>query len=234
LHGPVAIEPFDRRVAAENLRADVGATTPTGHQRFAIAHSHGGNVVTEAMRDAPRLFNAVVTLNTPFFSLLPRDLGIVILHLVLLLLSVTVLPAHFLHQSLLKEMAISLGLATFLLASGFWFLLRPLLMSGDSLDFISHRLDSLRSADEPDPPMLCISATDDEAFTWLDAIDALLNLPYLLLHRLALPATLVLLAFAHWWWQWDFATGTLEYAVSLKTTALRPSVYSPAGVFSRF
>ena len=201
---------FDRRVAAENLRATVRSTTPNG-ERFAIAHSHGGNIVTEAMRDDPHLFKAVVTLNTPFFSLLPRSLVTVVLHFLLFLGSATVLPSHFLHQSTFAELAIKLGLDAVVVATGYWFLWRPLMRS-NPLDLLSNRLAGLRSTSEPDPPILCISATDDEAFTWLDAVDAFLNLPYLLLHRLALPVTLGLLTFAHWWWQWDFSTGALEYS----------------------
>jgi hypothetical protein len=59
--------------------------------------------------------------------------------------------------------------------------------------------------------VFCISTADDEAFSWLEFIDVLINLPFLLMHKIAMPAVFFVIMVAHYFLRWDFYTPVLEW-----------------------
>lgn len=231
----------DRREAAERLLASVAQAAADADATFIIAHSHGGNVAVHAAAQAADrrarslaegqapLADGVVTLNTPFLAFAPRDRGMLLIHAVALLLATQVLVPRFLSLSPAEGLLIASGIllaasvACFLwfALSGalvaFWTLLeQPPVVSGGSLSGTD---------------VLSLCTPDDEALGWLEAVDAILNLPYLLLHKVALPVSFLALSLTHYVFRWDFLH--LEWlAAALESgqppAGFRESLLSPA------
>jgi pimeloyl-ACP methyl ester carboxylesterase len=195
----------DREIAAEKLIDSVEKTSGGRAVRIVVAHSHGGNIGALAARDRPDLFDAVITLNTPFIAPVPRDWSVLVVHLLVLMLGVGVLVNWTLHLNYLVEAAIAIGVTAAVL--GPFFLFRDRLIS--AAQRVLH--DTILSDTYGEQtPVLCISTADDEAFGWLEVIDALINIPFLLLHRIAFPVVFVLMVAFHYFFRWEFATNTLE------------------------
>ena len=208
---------LDRRLAAEALRDAVLASPlrPGGH--LAVAHSHGGNIVIEALQLDPGLFSAVVTLNTPFFALLPRQALTALAQLFLLLLgirfsSIPYYLALYLGLSARGASALLFIVQVAVIPLFMWYVLRH---DEAVADAVSSILDKRVGGFSKDAsalavPALCIVSADDEAFGWLEMADVLINLPYLLLSYLGFVLSLASIGVGHWIFQWNFARPLVE------------------------
>jgi len=195
-----------RLEASIQLLASLEASKGDSNINFIVTHSHGGNIAADAIaadavlaetnpKEEPYQFDGVVTLNTPFLVTIPRDGTLVLMHLILLGLCVFFLVPQLLRLSWFVETLIVFGLGAILVFPAL------VLFSGylDSwLETPLTRLPKTRGW------MLSIWTPDDEAFAWLEAVDSMLNAPYLVLHKAALPTTLLAVAFAHYILRWDF------------------------------
>lgn len=205
-----------RDEAAEKLVASAERTEDQQYLRVAVAHSHGGNIAAHAVCRRPDLFNAVVTLNTPFVALVPRDWTVIVLHSLILIAGVDVFVNWQLHLNFLLEAAI--GLVCMAGVFGLLFIFRDKLMAAMQLytsDVMQHDTTDERTR------VLCISTADDEAFGWLELADALINAPFLLLHRIALPVIFVGIMIIHLVSHWDFSMGALELLNAADSAALQ-------------
>lgn len=195
---------FDRSAASQELVEAVEAGGPDASPRVAIAHSHGGNVAVQAALAHPGLFDAVVTLNTPFLTPLPLNRSALLLHWILLVLSLSFvvflwLPAGF------GFLAWSAGLSVVFMTL--------LLLRVNNAAMLRQYAPLVRYTGRGGPTrlkILCMASADDEAFGWLEAVDTLSNLPRLLLHKTVLLSTLAGLALAHYLGQWQFSSVAME------------------------
>lgn len=165
---------MDRFEAAEALSDAVHAASGPPDRRIAIAHSHGGNVAVLAAALEPGLFDAIITLNTPFLTPLPLNRSAVLLHWLLLILSLSLAAATWLpfgYRSI--GVSFTVGLA------GSSLVVLRLLRSDVERQFRPLVRYSNVKSRGPNPRVLCLMAADDEALGWLEALDVLSNLPRL-------------------------------------------------------
>jgi hypothetical protein len=94
---------LDRWQASDELRAAVRSRRTQRGTAVAIAHSHGGNVVADALEVEPDLFKTVVTLNTPFVTFVSRHQVVLLMHGVLLALSAFILPLVYSIRACLRS-----------------------------------------------------------------------------------------------------------------------------------
>ena len=207
----------DREGATERLVAAVQASSTAGGRRFAIAHSHGGNVAVQAAVRYPDLFDGVITLNTPFLTSVPRNGFVTILSLVLAGFALAALaqravigivgralePLDYLYISLALVPIYAVVIAAVVSLrrrdSGAVF----------GLDTTAVRYGSGRGRTR----ILCVSFADDEATSWLAAFEALSNIPSLFLHRLMLPISLLTVALLHYVSQWTMSGPVLLFNI---------------------
>ena len=180
--------------------------------RIAIAHSHGGNIVAAVAAREPELFDDIITLNTPFFARLPRHQRTARIHTLLVGFSTFVLWAHVAATTFPVFIGVMAALAVGLVGLYWWLSVAPQEETDDVWTESFFGSVGPRHQQKA-PSMWCLTAPDDEAFAWLDAVDAALNLPYMLMHKIALVLTFVGLVGAHWFWQWDFARAALQAEV---------------------
>lgn len=164
-----------------------------------VAHSHGGNIATEAVRERMRKDSTVpiigvACLNTPFLKhevrasasylktwvLLTLALGLSLIELpsVQRVLSVAGKTVPFEAQS-------SLAWSLLFLSAILLLLLLLSLWLGRSA------AQDPNSAWWPRPEVLCLSCADDEAITLLGLFEGIANLPQLLLHPIGLALALM-------------------------------------------
>jgi len=140
--------------------------------------------------------------------------------LVLLVLTVAFLPGLYMHYSIAVEVLVQLAIGVVLGGLGYWFVVRPAFQHDRSGEpWLENHLDVRKRGSRSRARLLCITTADDEAFSWLEGVDALINAPYLLLHRVAFPVTLLGLGLAHWVMRWDFGRNTLEWLQLLLGTS---------------
>ncbi len=170
-----------------------------------VAHSHGGNIATHAVRE--RLRNSpnqpilgVVCLNTPFLKHELRAWGnYIIAWLVLMLILALAVSPWIDPLALPMDHAVQrvyeasngwlnrdrLGAALIVLA----LILLGLVMLGKQLRLKPpHQSQSEQGTVEPRPKVLCLSCPDDEAITFLGLLEGIANLPQLLLHPIGIVA----------------------------------------------
>lgn len=199
----------DREAAATSLIASAEKAQSKPGLKVVIAHSHGGNIAARAAQLRPDLFDAVITLNTPFVARISRDWSVVLLHLIIFVAAIGFTVSSVVHLNAALEFVLGFGAIGAVV--GVFYRFRG-------------RLDSALERAEADmlrdamvmgrARVLCISTADDEAFGWLEFADTLINLPFLLLHRVALPVILVGMMAAHYFFQWNFSQDTLENTVA--------------------
>lgn len=218
----------DRQRAAETTREIVDGSK--ADMQVLIGHSHGGNIGALALHrtkddNVVQPKRALVTLNTPFLIPTPRSFQVKLFHRVLLALGIAFfiedflrpafdwLPPIFASMVLLLVVPIILFLLPVLLFNLTLFVLMVFFRRsiGTARSYVSSLIELLSGQNSLDRTtrVLCISTADDEALGWLQIAESLLNLPFLLLHRFALPITVLALAVAHYAWQWDFSRAAL-------------------------
>jgi hypothetical protein len=162
-----------------------------------VAHSHGGNIATDAVRDwmnrgSGKSMLGIICLNTPFLKHELRAWGnYLVVWLVLLLLAALALgpwsappTSTFQHAVdevsqyfggyLRREFVFSTLIALALALLGVVLLGKKMRLSPAPIEPYS----SVR------PKVLCLSCPDDEAITFLGLLEGVSNLPQLLLHPL--------------------------------------------------
>lgn len=184
-----------------------------------VAHSHGGNIATEAVRERLRVdpglpIRGVVCLNTPFLLREVRGGNgflLVWLAIALLLLALLCLRGEFERRfqvpGILSQLAPG---ATTLSRLPIGWSLAGLALVIAVLLALSHQLRRRASRDREElrPDVLCLSCPDDEAITFLGLGEGIANLPQLLLHPVALVLACGLSALVAWY------TGKLGACVS--------------------
>jgi hypothetical protein len=216
--GPVEVSAFnwtgrnttrDRAAATSQFSAAVHGA---GHSRprFAIAHSHGGNIALQAALTDSTLFDGIVTLNTPFLAAIPRSNTVVVLNLCLVQFALFAIALNGL-QAILGR-ALTMGEHLLLLA-----VLGPLLVAAGVMLLVGYRRresgvvvtgfgrNVVSYHGGAQPRVLCITYADDEAMGWLGTLDTLSSLPGLFLHRIALPVTLLGVAALHYLFAWQLS-----------------------------
>jgi len=142
---------------------------PNRSRIVAIAHSHGGNVVAYGGRDVPpdAQADAMVTLGTPFLDLSARHLE----------------PYFRILDICLHGLVLAALVVPLLVISHFiW----PRIPRGDGAD---------RTASFAARQVLAVSVRFDEAGWLLRSVDAIAQLPFMVLVLIGLPAALTVLAF---------------------------------------
>lgn len=207
----------DRDLAARELAAAVVAAGDSG-PRFAIAHSHGGNVTLQAALAEPSLFDGIVTLNTPFLSAKPRNNLLVLLNFALVDLALFAIA----YNGLLAILGRALGVVEYVVLGA---LLGAILVVTTIALILGFRrresgvvthfgMDMVLYPRGIHPRVLCIGYADDEAVGWLGALDTLSSLPGLLLHRIAFPLVLLLIAGLHYAFTWELAGPSVLFNIS--------------------
>lgn len=194
---------FQRIAASEALCKDIDAFKSKSTPSFVIGHSHGGNIGASVASHAG-LLDGLITLNTPFLSLLPREMGLLLMQALMIIFGIHILATQFLHFGLFRNSLVSTAIFALL----FIFFLVFARGWEEALMEYPEPTDNPKSSSTP---ALCIGTADDEALGWLQAIDTMLNLPYLLLHRIALPLSLLAILALHYFFHMDFAHKTLEF-----------------------
>lgn len=162
-----------------------------------VAHSHGGNIATDAVRellrdDAGFAVRRVVCLNTPFLKREVRGSSDYLKYWCFLggALSVALAAAELWRPTPAKVAGFS-GLSPLLLLIVLLFVTALLALC---VKLSQREIKKRRGRLEPwgpRPEVLCLSCPDDEAITSLGLGEGLSNLPQLLLHPFALVAAIV-------------------------------------------
>jgi hypothetical protein len=164
-----------RAAAARSLSArlaEIQATEPAT-PLVLIAHSHGGNVALQAIADLPTAKNvaALVTLGTPFFTFIPREVGNSTVYAMSLALGASTL-FYWVANNLLAGFAESMagiGLVSSILFLWLTFSIRErMIKSNNETKSWLEQLGSKRSIDGL--PVLSIHFGLDEARLWLVAL----------------------------------------------------------------
>ena len=207
---------FDRHSAVEQLCKAVRTRGWSPGRTFAVALATAATSLRTPCCLDPKLFDGVVTLNTPFLNELPRSSRVLGAHAALLVLGALIVPTAYLHQSPALELLLGLLIGAAIALVGV-FLFSGAIAIVDASRVSEHTLERfLRTGKWPlaqareSAPVLCINTTDDEPFGWLDAAAALINLPYLLLHRLGFLVIFVGMALLHWFQRWNFGGATVD------------------------
>lgn len=197
-----------------------------------IAHSHGGNIATEAVRTRLRSdpeipLRGVVCLNTPFLTHQLRGSSgfLPVWLLVAFVLVIGLWITGYGNEQVgpigavgpiagkfynLHNTDLQIGLVSVFSVTGGLFLISKYIQRKES-----------RFPWEPRPRVLCLSCPDDEAITFLGLGEGIANLPQLLLHPVSMAlfwisALLLLLLFGGWTWCgndfacWEPQVGTLS------------------------
>ena len=192
-----------------------------------IGHSHGGNIGAAAMHQPPHSDNdlgdrALITLNTPFIVPVRRSSEVSLIFVVLLVLAVATWVNSGIDQHLgLAAQAFSPIISLFIVAviaalalwgvPGAYALFRRRPAEAPWLGRLIARPETDRKT-----RVLCIATADDEALGWLQVVEILLNLPFLLLHRFALPLVLIAMSVAHYVFEWDFTRYALADFIHIR------------------
>lgn len=162
-----------------------------------IAHSHGGNIATEAIRnrmsaDPAVPIRGIVCLNTPFLTLEVRgSIAYLLVWLVVSLALGSALWAGGVDGLVSLPPAIAKLGPSFLSSVTRSALLQTIVLIGiflATLLLISRRVKRAQREEPtgPTPNVLCLSCPDDEAITFLGLGEGIANLPQLFLHPIAL------------------------------------------------
>ena len=185
----------DRMRAALALVEESKSPDLASKRQVAIAHSHGGNAALRAVSHPESRLDGLVTMNTPFMAVLPRDRWLLILHAVLLMLGGYIFYDNTVRLGIFWEYLVLFGAGAILavLVVGAW------LTRTDAEPEISPAFDlpSPKEAGRKRRNVLCVASADDEATGWLEFFDVAANAPYLLLHRLAIPLALAGIVAVH-------------------------------------
>lgn len=167
---------------------------------FIIGHSHGGNICLHTLRNKDVKVKGIVTINTPFFYVMKRDLRWILRWMIIGLITYSILGILFLlsknmDNSPLLEDLFPLTKTTILIAIGIFSLLslaiygliKSKLITNWILNVHNERSQELVKKINPvlefEAPMLCINTGEDEAFNWLQLTDNLANIFPLLLSK---------------------------------------------------
>jgi len=195
-----------------------------------VGHSHGGNVGATALHcTQSNSSHALVTLNTPFLNATRRSTQVREFHAILLVFGLCFFAANVLRSmfsqsfslaaELLAPFAVIVGLVVaWLVVTNLTFVVLRIFKINPKL--VEDYIDELGSVSVmPDTDdrthVLCISTSDDEALGWLQVAESLLNLPFLILHRFALPIVLVVICIAHYKMQWNFSPAAIWTSIVL-------------------
>ncbi|MEM1437861.1 MAG: hypothetical protein AAF545_10630 [Pseudomonadota bacterium] len=208
----------DRWAATESLSERLRSSD--ADLKAVIGHSHGGNVGAAAMHqshhgDDDAGDRALITLNTPFIVPVRRSTEVSLIFVVLLVIAVSTWVNSGIDQHLgLAARAFSPVIALLIVGliaalalwgvPGAYTLMRRRPAETPWLKRLIARPESDRET-----RVLCIATADDEALGWLQVTEVLLNLPFLLLHRFALPLVLIAMSAAHFFFEWDFTRNAL-------------------------
>ena len=198
-----------RDKAVVELPSLLAGSAEDGDARFIIAHSHGGNIALDWLRsqnyvetheprqrqrEARKLrMNGVITMNTPFLAVLPRDPLTFFIHLCALTIALNYLVPRLFVETMFATMIVGLIILVTSLGLGAFLFNRA-----------TDKEPAFGRSGDSRTRLLAICTPDDEAFGWLDALNGILNIPALLLHKIALPTMLVVIAVAHYFLQWNF------------------------------
>ncbi|MEO0346677.1 MAG: hypothetical protein AAF229_10500 [Pseudomonadota bacterium] len=214
----------DRWAATEALRERLRSSD--AGLKAVIGHSHGGNIGAAAMHQSQYSKDdsgdrALITLNTPFIVPVRRSSEVSLIFVVLLVIAVSTWVNSGIDQHLgLVAQAFSPIIALLVVgviaASALWgvpgayALLRRRPAETPWLERLIARPETDRET-----RVLCIATADDEALGWLQVTEVMLNLPFLLLHRFALPLVLIAMSAAHYVFEWDFTRYALAEFVHI-------------------
>jgi pimeloyl-ACP methyl ester carboxylesterase len=210
---------WNRFSARDNARSDLKKRIRNAQntQHFIIAHSHGGNIARDAVRDQEELVGGLICLNTPFFTTLTRETAF-IFEMVIAYAGITftwAVAAALTNYGLHWLAALGLAVLAFALLK---------IPIEKTEVWAVNRGTYLRNKLEP-PALrktrfLCLTSPEDEAYGWLSFFEGLANLPFLLMGAWTLPIvwvlTLALLAtgvlpiLSAPWELWDSAISTTD------------------------
>ena len=181
-------------------------------EQFLIAHSHGGNLAVGAIQDKSLEIKGIVTMGTPFFFIIKRDI-------------------RWLIEFISKASGISLIIVSFLIffssmKSTLWVIVLSIM--GLLLIVFSKKitttLDNNSNKADPEysnePPLLSLISGEDEAIGWLQFFDNLSNLPSLLLGKWAFRIFLIAIYFISIFKFYD------QIATIIGSFGYSPSVFS--------
>ena len=162
----------------------------SGQKHILIAHSHGGNVVLQALhgrtpeKPIQDSVSGVICLNTPFFTLLRKDtthiVFFVVVSLIMFLSAAFSFPLFFRHE-LSYWPIYSIGALVVLYLIFSWLTVKNI------ESWIDRSWLNYKNKFQPPRiraiPFLCLNSGADEAFTFLSVIDGISNIPSILFSR---------------------------------------------------
>lgn len=196
-----------RQAAVEEFIAAV-KSNDISDKNFIISHSHGGNIALAAAAAHPELIDGVVTLNTPFLTLVKRNQFVAALNGILAAFAITVLLNGALQELLGEALTWGkrLGVSTVVAVICVFFAFAMFgyrAPHGSTAQGFSR--PSFGGGNRSKPRVLAITYSDDEALGLLSTGEVLANLPSLLLHRYALPAVFLAIGALHYVEHWQFS-----------------------------
>ena len=193
----------DREQGVEQLKASIKEQFDLhpNAKHFVVAHSHGGNIAATAVADPEisRHLAGLVCFNTPFLVTVQRNL--VSLAIALGFVAVFAVPLSLINQAAVEGMVTGnrgewelsrqwIRLSWPLLAVAFPF---QCSFSCHSRGVITRIDPELSEPPNIDCPVLCVRTAGDEAFAGLTVVEAVAELPNILLHPISCLAALIII-----------------------------------------
>jgi hypothetical protein len=177
-----------RQAASDAL---INQIDPNSDQKYIlIAHSHGGNVVLQALqgkinqKPVMDFVAGVICLNTPFFTLLRKDtqhLSSYVIISLITFLSCAIWYPFFIRDELSYWPVWSIGALALMYPMSTW--LRPETIHRWIHKNFLYYGEKGRFCKIVTAPFLCLNCGADEAFAVLSVIDGISNIPSLLISR---------------------------------------------------
>ncbi|NRA39779.1 MAG: alpha/beta hydrolase [Planctomycetes bacterium] len=235
---------FEDRYNASNELATFINTNLAKKPVLLIGHSHGGSVAAKALEfvNDPDCIHGLATLNTPFITPLKRDLKSgakmwatyisTFVFMILVNISATLIIITQGNYIVAFAALIAWCAAPLYIYNSFW--KRIYLKAKRSLSKEEKNQIRLSQIKENQFPVYCISTGGDEARSFLDAINALCNLPFWLLHKYSIKFFLslsVLLPIVIFLYNYDYSSYSLWHILNaIPVFALLMAIACPLAI----
>lgn len=222
----------DRWQAADSLKTQLAESNADLH--VVMGHSHGGNIGAMALHDSAAddrsaSTRALITLNTPFVIPVRRSWQVVFLFNLLLLIGMVSLVNGQIDRYFDGTIATLSLLFSIIAVGGAWFGMMFVVLgikwvegqTAEDMPWLERLTQRIET--DHDTRVLCVATADDEALGWLQFLEMMLNLPFLVIHRVALPVVLVAIGIGHYFGSWSFSSGAInQYAWVVDIPNRRP------------